>query len=75
MDDWLIWALWLVFFLPAFLVHLVLARHALRAGNVGWVVIIFMMPFIGGFIYYSAEYRPALLARRLELAQPDEPVP
>ena len=75
MDDWFLYALWLVFFLPALLVHLVLARHALRAGRYGWVVAIFVMPFIGGILYYGSEYLPSLRARRLELAGEDEPLP
>src|SRR5690349_7044283 len=64
--------LWMIFVLPIAWVHLVLVRHALRAGKKGWVVAIMAAPFLGGAVYYMEEYRPALRARRLaEGGQPE----
>lgn len=53
-----------------------LLRHALRAGNTGWVVGILIAPILGGLAYYFAEYLPALRERRLATAlEPDPELP
>ncbi|HYW11703.1 MAG TPA: hypothetical protein VE871_07080 [Longimicrobium sp.] len=66
--------LWLAGAIPMAAVHLVLMRHALRAGSTGWAVAIMLTPFMGGAIYYMEKYRPAARARRREEAGlPPEP--
>jgi hypothetical protein len=66
--------LWMIFALPTAYVHLVLMRHALRAGKTRWAIAILVAPFLGGGIYYLEQYRPALRARRLSATgAPPEP--
>jgi hypothetical protein len=66
LTDWIIRLAWLAITVPTLLAQLVLARHALREGKVGWAIFIFMAPILGCLAYYSGVYRPALQARRLE---------
>ncbi len=68
--------LWLIVLVPMALAHLVLMRHALRAGSTRWAIAILIAPFLGGAIYYMEEYRPAVRARRRqEAGLPPEPQP
>jgi hypothetical protein len=68
--------LWLTVLGLIALVHLVLMRHALRAGSTRWAIAIMIAPFLGGAIYYIEEYRPAVRARKREEAGlPPEPQP
>jgi hypothetical protein len=72
MADGILFVLWMMFALPTLWVHLVLVRHALRAGKTRWVIAIMVAPFLGGAVYYMEEYRPALRARRVaEGGQPE----
>ena len=75
MENWHFYVFWAAFTLPVLFVEMVLARHAMRSGRPAWAVAILMLPVFAGFIYWVSEYLPALRARRLELAQEEEPVP
>ena len=68
--------LWLMVMIPVALAHLVLMRHALRAGSRRWALAIMLAPLAGGALYYVEEYRPAVRARRRAAAGlPPEPPP
>jgi hypothetical protein len=74
--NWMFYVLWAAFVIPTLLSYVVLVRHALRAGSVGWAVVIFLAPLLGGVIYYFAQYLPALRARRLAYEmEPDPALP
>jgi hypothetical protein len=76
--DWIFYALYWAVALPVGIANLLLGLHALRSDRVGWALVIFVAPLLGGILYYLTQYRPDQRAHRLaqeEDAMWKEPLP
>lgn len=72
--EWILYALYWAVALPVGIANLLLGLHALRSDRMGWAIVIFVAPLLGGILYYLTQYRPDRLAREEDRMWEEPPI-